>query len=170
MLFGISFVTMYDNYIEFLTKFWFNIITYINSCSIGMRSHLYNIFSWSSRTSYIFIMESPMMKNFFWFFPCILFSLFPILLIKQYFLLMTGFSADDLVCCDILYPPLYFPFCLLCCWNNGQILKVDCFDQYFLLGFISSFNIFCLIWRNLGFQVLDNDLFFIFTRICFWFT
>ena len=37
--------SMYDNYIRFLTKFWFDIIAYINSCSTGMRSHLYNIFS-----------------------------------------------------------------------------------------------------------------------------
>ena len=37
--------TIYDNYITFLMKFRFNIIAYMNSCSTGMRSHLYNIFS-----------------------------------------------------------------------------------------------------------------------------
>ena len=36
--------TTYDNYITFLMKFRFNIIAYMNSCSTGMRSHLYNIF------------------------------------------------------------------------------------------------------------------------------
>ena len=44
-IWNIIFSTMYDNYVRFLTKFWFNIIAYINSCSTGMRPHLYNIFS-----------------------------------------------------------------------------------------------------------------------------
>ena len=37
--------TLFDNYIRFLRKFWLNVITYINSCSTGKRSHLYNTLS-----------------------------------------------------------------------------------------------------------------------------
>ena len=37
--------TLFDNYIRFLRKFWFNVITYINSCSTGKRSDLYNTLS-----------------------------------------------------------------------------------------------------------------------------
>ena len=56
--------TIYDNYMRFLTKFWFNIITYNNSCSTcGV---IFIIFSLDIPIPVIFfIMESPMMKSFF---------------------------------------------------------------------------------------------------------
>ena len=45
--------TIYDNYIRFLTKFWFNIITYINSCSTGMRSPLYFLLIFSYQVYFL---------------------------------------------------------------------------------------------------------------------
>ena len=113
VIWNISCSTMYDNYIRFLTKFWFNRIAYINICSTRMRSHLYNIFSWYSRTSYIFYHGIPYDENVFL----------------------------------ILFHALCFLFCLLCCWNNGQNLKVGSFYEVFhLIYFV--WNSFPLLKRN----------------------
>ena len=123
--------SMHDNYIRFLTKFWFNIIAYINNCSTGMRSHLYSVFSWYSYTSYIFSHEIPSGKNNVWFFPCILLSLFfdsfdnTVLSFNERFFFCFFFVADGLIFCDIPCQLLYFQFSLLCRWNNGQFVWIS---------------------------------------------
>ena len=115
--------TMYDSYIGFLVKFWFNLITYINSCSTWMRSHLYNISLGIPVPVIFFIMESPMMEAFFSSFPCILFSPFSNSFEK------TVFSFDNRFFCwwfNLLWhslPSLIFSFffvVLLKQWSNFE--------------------------------------------------